>query len=45
MANVRGGRVGIEDELVGAAMQISAMRQEIKTAKTALESTLEENEE
>lgn len=40
-----GGRDGIEDELVGAAMQISELRQENKKMKRALGLALAENNE
>ena len=43
MAQVdRGLRVGIEDDLVGAAMQISALRQEVKTLKLVVETNHKE---
>lgn len=45
MAAARGGRGGIEDELVGAAVQISELRQEKKRLKLALDSALNEIEE
>lgn len=45
MADMRGGRGGIEEELVGAAMQISELRQKLKVLKQNVESAKEENEE
>lgn len=36
MADMRGGRGGIEDELVGAAMQISTLNKEKKKLASAL---------
>ncbi|CAM9902563.1 unnamed protein product [Scytosiphon promiscuus] len=44
MADARGGSGGIEEELVGAAMQISTLRQELKRAKLDLDSAVQENE-
>lgn len=45
MAAMRGGRGGIEDELVGAAVQISELRQDKKRLQRALDSALLEIEE
>ncbi|CAN0165986.1 unnamed protein product, partial [Ectocarpus sp. 6 AP-2014] len=43
MAAMRGGRGGIEDELVGAAMQISTLGKENKRVKRELASAVSEN--
>lgn len=45
MESVGGGRGEIEDELVGAAMQISALRQEKKLLKNSLDAAQSGNKE